>query len=149
MVRENLRRQYREIGLVCSSPAEMVLMLYDSAIRFVKEAAGKIAENDTPAKLRLLEKVVKIIEYLTSCLDTENGGEIATNLQNLYSYMLVRLTEANLYNDVAKLEEIVGLLGTVREGWAGICGAAKQSELVKVAGPENHGVAPKNIAARV
>jgi len=96
-------------------------MLYEGAIRFLKEAIKEIAKENITAKVRLLEKVEKIIEYLLSCLDMEKGREIASNLQGLYSYMLVRLTEANLYNDVEKLEEIVKLLDTVREGWASIC----------------------------
>ena len=121
MVRRKLSRQYRETHLASSSPEETVLMLYEGAIRFLKEAIGEIAEENITAKVRLLEKVEKIIEYLLSCLDMEKGREIASNLQGLYSYMLVRLTEANLYNDVEKLEEIVKLLDTVREGWASIC----------------------------
>jgi flagellar protein FliS len=149
MVRNNPRQQYREIHLVSSSPGETVLMLYDGAIRFVKEAAGKIAESNIPAKLQLLEKAEKIIEYLTSCVNRENGGEIARNLQSLYGYMLVRLTEANLYNDVAKLEEIVRLLGTVREGWVSICGAAKEREVIKPSGQEKEIAASKNITVRV
>ena len=121
MVRRKLSRQYREIHLASSTPEETVLILYEGAIRFLKEAISEIAKENITAKVRLLEKVEKIIEYLLSCLDMEKGREIAGNLQGLYGYMLVRLTEANLYNDVKKLEEIVKLLDTVREGWASIC----------------------------
>ncbi len=64
--------------------------------------------------------------------------------------MLVRLTEANLYNDVAKLEEIEKLLGTVREGWASICDAAKKNQETKAcATPEKDSAIPKNITVRV
>jgi flagellar protein FliS len=149
MVRNNLRRQYREAHLVSSSPGETVLMLYDGAIRFVKEAAREMAAGNITAKLQLLDKAVKIVDYLISCLDTEKGGEIAGNLQSLYSYMLVRLTEANLHNDVAKLEEVAKLLGTVREGWAGIRDAARENEVVKVSGPENDVATPNHITVRV
>jgi len=63
--------------------------------------------------------------------------------------MLVRLTEANLHNDVAKLEEIAKLLGTVREGWAGIRDAARENEVVKVSGPENDVATHNHITVRV
>jgi flagellar protein FliS len=128
MVKGSLSQQYREIHLVSSTPEETVLMLYDGAIRFLKEAAKELADKNMTAKIRLLGKVEKILDYLQSCLDMEKGGEIAENLHRLYDYMLVRLTEANLYNDLAKIEEIANLLGTVREGWAGICKATKKGE---------------------
>src|SRR3974390_1710865 len=117
MVRGNPRQQYKEVHLASSSPEETGLMLYEGAIRFLKEAAAEISKNNITTKIHFIEKVEKIIEYLQSCLDRENGGEIAGNLHRLYEYMLVRLTEANFYNDVARLEEIAKLIGTIREGW--------------------------------
>jgi flagellar protein FliS len=149
MVRGNLRRQYSEVHLASSSPEETVLMLYDGAIRFLKEAIRELAEENIAAKVHLLDKVEKIVEYLQSCLDRENGGEIAENLQRLYDYMLVRLTEANFYNDAAKLEEIGKLLGTVREGWAGICDAAKKDQETDSSQPEKDSAATKNIMVSV
>jgi flagellar secretion chaperone FliS len=119
-VKKRFRSQYREAHLSSMSAQEAVVMLYDGAIGFMKEAITELGQNNLAAKVRLVEKVSKIIEYLHSCLDTEKGGEIAENLGRLYEYMLVRLTEANLNNDTAKMEEVIRLLGTVREGWAGI-----------------------------
>ena len=124
-------------------------MLYDGALRFLKEAVKEIAEENIAAKVRLLEKVGKIVEYLQSCLDRENGGEIAENLQSLYSYILVRLTEANFYNDVAKLEEIAKLLGTVREGWASICDQPKKGQKTKDSQPEKGAAAAKSITLSI
>jgi flagellar protein FliS len=149
MVRGNFRQQYREVHLASSSPEETVLMLYDGAIRFLKEASREIAKKNIPAKIELLDKVEKIVEYLQSCLDREQGGEIAENLQRLYDYMLVRLTEANLYNDVAKLEEIETLLSTVREGWASVCDAPRKNQETKEAQPEKDSATTKNITVSV
>jgi flagellar secretion chaperone FliS len=150
MVKGSLSQQYREMRLVSSTPEETVLMLYDGVIRFLKEAAKEITEKNITAKIRLLEKAEKIIDYLHSCLDMEKGGEIAENLDRLYDYMLVRLTEANLYNDVTRIEEIANLLGTVREGWAGIGEATKKGEAT-IGTPENKkgSVGHKNIVVRV
>jgi flagellar secretion chaperone FliS len=149
MVRGNLRRQYSEAHLVSSSPEEAVVMLYDGAIRFLREAVRAIEEENIAAKVQLLERAVKIIEYLQSCLDREQGGEIAENLQRLYDYMLIRLTEANLYNDVAKLEEIGTLLGTVREGWAAICDVPRKNQEAKPSEPEKDSATAKNIMISV
>ncbi len=113
--------QYREAQISSASPEKTVLMLYDGAIRFLKSAINELeVNNNIPEKALLVEKTVKIIEYLHSCLDKDNGGEISTNLENLYNYMIIQLTRGNLNNDKNKLEEILGLLNTVREGWNGI-----------------------------
>jgi flagellar protein FliS len=97
-------------------------MLYDGAIRFLKNAISEIEENNNiVAKANLIEKTVKILEYLQSCLDNEKGEEIAANLNRLYYYMSIKLTEANLKNDTAKMEEVLNLIKTIREGWNGIC----------------------------
>jgi flagellar protein FliS len=149
MVRGNLRRQYSEVHLASSSPEETVLMLYDGAISFLKEAIREIAEKNIAAKIQLVDKVEKIIEYLQSCLDRENGGEIAENLQRLYDYMLVRLTEANLYNDAAKLEEIGKLLGTVSEGWGSICDAARKGQEIDNSQRKKGSAAAKNITVSI
>jgi len=97
-------------------------MLYDGAIRFLNSAIKELNDNnDISAKANLIEKTVKILEYLQSCLDNEKGGEIADNLSRLYDYMAITLTRANLKNDIRKMEEVLKLLNTVREGWNGMC----------------------------
>ncbi len=53
-------------------------------------------------------------------IDPEKGAVIAENLDNLYTYIVVELTKANFKNDEGKMEEILGLLNTVRDGWNGI-----------------------------
>ncbi len=113
--------QYMESEITTSSPNETVLKLYDGAINFLKTSLIKIEEEDgMPEKAKLVEKTVNILDYLQSCLDKEKGGVIAKNLDALYDYMMVSLTEANIKNDKLKIEEIVGLLQELREGWSGI-----------------------------
>lgn len=114
--------QYRGNQISSATPEKTVLMLYDGAIRFLREAIREIEENNNiPEKAVLLEKTVKIIDYLQSCLDKEKGGEISTNLDNLYQHMSIKLTKANLKNDTKLMEDVLNLLLTVREGWNGIC----------------------------
>ena len=113
---------YKESQVASATPEETVLMLYEGAINFLRSAIRELNENNNiPEKALLIEKTVKIIEYLQSCLDKEKGGEISTTLERLYEYIAVRLTEANLKNDVTKIEEVIGLLSTIRDGWKDIC----------------------------
>lgn len=113
--------QYMESEIATSSPNETVLKLYDGSINFLKSALIKMDEEDgMPGKAKLVEKTVNIVDYLQSCLDKEKGGVIAKNLDALYDYMMVSLTEANIKNDKPKIKEIMGLLQELREGWSGI-----------------------------
>lgn len=114
--------RYRENQITSSSPEKTVLMLFDGAINFLKSAIVEIEDNgNNPEKARLLEKTVKVIDHLQSCLDTERGGIIAENLNRLYNYIQVKLTEANLKNDIGIMREIVDLLLTIRDGWNSVC----------------------------
>lgn len=118
----NSLSRYRESQITSTSPEKTILMLYDGAIRFLGSAMKELEENNNmPEKSRLVEKTVKIIDHLQSCLDQEKGGEIARNLDGLYDYMSIKLTEANLGNDIPKMEQVMNLLLTIRDGWKDIC----------------------------
>ncbi len=113
--------QYRGTQISSASPEKTVLMLYDGAIGFLNSAINELeVNNNIPEKALLIEKTVKIIEYLDSCLDKEKGGEISTNLKNLYQYMNITLTRANLKNNTAQMKEVLELIQTIRSGWKDI-----------------------------
>ena len=122
MINSSISR-YRESQITSTSPEKTILMLYDGAIRFLGSAMKELEENNNiPEKARLIEKTVKIIDHLQSCLDQEKGGVIAGNLNKLYDYMSIKLTEANLRNDIPGMREVLNLLLTIRGGWKDICG---------------------------
>jgi len=132
--------RYRENQITTSTSEETVLMLYDGAIRFLRSAIHELTEkNNIPEKAILIEKIVKILDYLQSCLDTDKGGNIAENLNKLYDYMQIKLTEANFYNDTAKMEEVLSLLLTVREGWNDVCNKQRNSAGKQTEVPANSG----------
>jgi flagellar protein FliS len=127
MLNANMSR-YRENQITSSTSEETVLMLYDGAIRILRSAINELTGNNIPEKALLIEKVVKIIDYLQSCLDAEKGGTIAENLNKLYDYMQIALTKANFSNDTSKMEEVLSLLLTVREGWNDVCNKKRNSD---------------------
>ena len=116
-----IAKRYKEKEFMSSRPEELVLKLYDGAIRFLMLAVDNIKKEDIPAKAKLVDKAVNIISYLHGCLDMEKGGEIAKNLDRLYEFLLVSIVDANIKSDANKIEESVGVLRQIREGWAGIC----------------------------
>lgn len=116
-------RHYQTQSILTASPGQLVLMLYDGALRFLAQAQ---AGFELPASdLSRIEKIntnilraEAILRELQSNLDMERGGELATNLNRLYDFHLEQLFRSNLRKDPAPLLETERLLRSLRDGWA-------------------------------
>ncbi len=116
--------EYRKVGVQTgvenASPHKLIQMLLDGAVEKVQLARGYAERQEIAKKGETVSWAMAIIDGLRSSLDMSRGGEVAANLDALYDYMLRRLTEANLANDVAMLDEVAKLLSEIRDGWNGI-----------------------------
>ena len=115
----------REVGastaLDGASPHKLVSLLYSALASQIAGARGALARRDIAEKGRAIAHAVRIIEEgLNAPLDLQRGGAIASNLRDLYDYMVQRLTLANLRNDDMLLSECARLVETLREGWDGM-----------------------------
>ncbi len=107
-----------ESGVDGASPHLLIKMLFDGLVQSLNAARGSLQRGDIEEKGRQIGKAVRILdEGLMAALNPAQGGEVAANLGALYDYCLRRLTQANLRNDVAAVEEVVNLICPVAEGW--------------------------------
>lgn len=113
--------------LTDADPHKLVAMLIGGARQRLQTARGQIERGELAGKLRSIASAVSIIEGLRIGLDTERGGEIASNLEQLYDYSLRRLAQANATNDTAALDEVLAVLSELATGWDGIRDAPAQS----------------------
>lgn len=116
---------YRRIAAVTSvdaaSPHDLVGLLFDALLRNINTAQAALERQDIAAKGEAIGKAVRILEEgLKAGLNLAEGGEIAANLHGLYSYSVVRLTHANLRNDVAALDEVRQLIEPIAQSWKSI-----------------------------
>jgi flagellar protein FliS len=116
-------RAYQAQAVLTASPGQLVLMLFDGALRFLGQAQEAFASPDTgPRRIeRINQSIVRaqnILVELQSTLNLEAGGDYARNLDRLYDYYLRRLLEANLKKTVQPVNEVEGLLRQLRDGWA-------------------------------
>jgi len=88
-------------------------MMYDGALKFLKQAQAGLEANDVAKFCRFLCKAQAIISELMNTLDFEKGGDIARDLDRLYDFMLFYLTEANLYRDAERVSKVITLLNSV------------------------------------
>lgn len=109
--------QYQNTQILTASSEQILIMLYAGAINFVRQAAQAIEQNDRHMKAEKISKTLAIISELSGTLDFETGGEIADNLDALYSFMIRELTTANLRNDAKRLHVVETLLVSLRETW--------------------------------
>ena len=94
-------------------------MLYDGAIRFVRQAKLAIVDGRRADKATAISKAVAIITEFSNTLDYEVGGEIALDLSQLYDFMLRELSAVNVRSDADQLEPVEKILLDLREGFAG------------------------------
>ena len=100
-----------------ATPHKLIEMLFKGAKDALSQAVGAIERKDFEAKSKKISKAAAIILNLQTYLDKEKGGEVADNLNELYTYMAKVLIDANRTNDTEKLREVAGLLETVSDGW--------------------------------
>lgn len=117
-------QQYQSVNTqaqaVDANPHRLIQMLMEGGLTRLAQARGAMERQQVAQKGELISKAIGIINGLREGLDVKNGGEIATNLDQLYDYMVRRLMEANLNNEPAILEEVSGLLREVKAGWDAI-----------------------------
>jgi flagellar protein FliS len=88
----------------------LLLMLYEGAINFLREAERRIREGEE-VKVRTFQgKAFRIITELMNTLNHEVGGEIASNLHRLYTFMLHHLSEGNLRKDPQHFDDVARIL---------------------------------------
>ena len=121
----NASNAYRQIGVETSaasaSPHQLVLMLFDGFRDCIAQARGAMIAGQIEAKGRAISRAVGIVgEGLKGGLNLEAGGTLAGDLEALYAYITLRLTHANLHNDLAALEECERLMEPLRSAWVAI-----------------------------
>jgi len=103
-----------------ATPVQLVLILMDGLLEELARARGHIEAGRYELKAASLDKCVEILNGLSSSLDEESGGEVVVNLGRLYDYCAHRLYAVGLQLDTSIIDEVTGLLTTLRSGWVGV-----------------------------
>jgi flagellar protein FliS len=118
--RSRAAEAYRRVESESRSPLELVVMMYDGALRFLGEASDAAARGDLRARAHAVSRVLAIIGELQNTLDIEKGGAVADQLDDLYTYLTSRLLDVALKQDVTAIEEARKLLTPIRDAWSQI-----------------------------
>ncbi len=108
---------YKKTSVNTASKEQILLMLYQAAIKNCKKAIEAIEKKDIAAKGEYIGKLQDIIIELNSSLDFEVGGDVAKELSSLYDFILFSSTQANIKIDTEPLEGCIEVLTTLYDGW--------------------------------
>jgi len=115
---------YSKVGLETdihgASPHRLITLLFDGLFEAMNQARSAIQARNIELKNRAITRSVRILdEGLKAGLNLE-AGPLAEDLNDLYAYICMRLTRANLHNDAKAIEECQRILTPVREAWSAI-----------------------------
>jgi len=108
---------YKRQAILTAPPVKIVSLLYGAAIRSVSRAESALGDRRFDAAARNIGRAQEIVGELLGALDMEAGGEIARNLQRLYTFALEGMMDANIKREVARLVQVRRVLTTLSEGW--------------------------------
>lgn len=130
---------YKRNQIETATPEEILIMLYEGAIRFLVLTKKAKEENDLEKFHVNIIRAQHIIREFMHSLDLEIGGEMAANLYNLYEYLHYRLVQANLKKEVEVVDEVLDHLRKLKTTW---------EEAIRIAHQERDSVAEEPAAVR-
>ena len=110
---------YRQNAVLAAAPAQLVVMLYDGARRFLRQSAIAMRAGDVERAHHTLRRAELIVAHLDGTLDFEQG-QLPARLHAIYQFCLAHLNRGRMDQDPAKLEAVSDLLGELRDAWAEI-----------------------------
>ena len=108
---------YRKTAVNSASPLQLIIMLYDGAIKQLNAGKRAMLQSDVFEQNTCLVKAQKIIAELISCLDMKQGAEISQNLLALYSFCYNTLVESNIEDNVDGIDQVMVVLSNLKSGW--------------------------------
>lgn len=108
---------YQQADVACSQP-QLVLILCDAAIRYVREAADHLTAGRWAEKGKSVDAAFECLSQLRLSLDHQNGGEIVENIDRMYDLLSTKLTLGNASRDPNQFNQVVKSLQTLRDAWS-------------------------------
>lgn len=128
MALPNAFAQYNNSKVLTASPAELVLMLYEGAIKFSNIAIVAIENKDIQKAHTNIIKTQKIIDHFRATLDMKYP--VAKDFDRVYEYLQRRLFEANIKKDKAIMEEVCGHIRSMRDTWKEVMRISKTQDTI-------------------
>jgi len=111
--------RYREMEVMATTPERRLVMLYSKLLVLVKQARVEIERGDIIAREQRLMHADEIVRELAVSLNYETGGELASSLSSIYSWLLAEFAGIHAKPDTARLDAVIGIIADLHEAWTG------------------------------
>lgn len=118
---------YQRSRVMTSTPAELIVLLYERLLSNLRGGAMAIRANDVESKAKKVAGATDIIFELLGALDRERGGEVSERLAALYAYMFSRVTDGSRNMDADALDEVSEHVESLLSAWRHIASEEKRS----------------------
>lgn len=143
---QGMAGQYKRLNIETAGRVDLILMCYEKSIEMLRHAKVYLEGKEYEKKAAKMQKAIEIIHHLKGCLNFEQGGQIARNLDALYSYVVRRLLEGDVKKDLAAYDEVISILSELKEAWEGVA-RNEAKETNSLAGEERRSLNLQQIAA--
>jgi flagellar secretion chaperone FliS len=121
-------QSYFDNEVLAASPLKLVQLLYAAALDSIAAARRHLHRGDIQARVRAINKTLRIVAELSRCLNHEMGGDLSRSLAGLYTYVIRRLIEANAAQKEAPLADAERLLSMLEEAWRSCAPGVREPE---------------------
>ena len=119
---------YRQTQVATVDKGRLIIILYEGAIKFIREAIKAQADGDIPAKASSINRALDIINELNQSLNMQEGGEIAVNLRRIYKFWNEHLLRAKVSRDGHGLSDVEGMMVSLAQAWEVVCNDPEASK---------------------
>ena len=109
--------KYKQAAVMTASREQILLMLYEGAIKFTKLAVKALEEKKIAERGQNIIRAYDIVMELQATLDHKVGGDLSRQLEQLYLFMMDQYTKANIKSDPEPLKSNIKILENLYEGW--------------------------------
>ncbi len=124
------QRQYKHTQVTTVDKGRLIVLLYDGAIKFLRQARDCAELGDVEGKSTNINRALDIINELNQSLNMAEGGEIAQNLRRLYLFMSDHLIQGKIKKDLGYIDNVVRMLGSLNEAWNFVASQPEAQEVV-------------------
>ena len=108
---------YRETDAITADPVGLVVVLYDTLLKDIREAVAALAAGDFDRRASAVRHTMLVLQQLQGTLDFENGGVVAQNLERFYNFTRAKLLEAQIKMSAEMFEQQITFVASIREAW--------------------------------
>jgi flagellar protein FliS len=128
------RQAYTESSVLTASPEQLVVMLYDGAIRFLRQSAEAMRVGNRELSRNRMGRAEQVIDELNYSLDM-SYGEVPANLRGIYLFAKRQLIRANLDGDPSRIDGVTRMLADLRESWGTIAEYVEEARSAEAGHP--------------